>query len=152
MKKFIIIAIALFTAAAVYAQPRAIGGRLGWGAEVSYQHFVKNADFVEIDLGLFTWDLNLTALYDFTFAQPQWTDRGTWAWYAGPGAAVGLGVLGNNNGHFNVAAAGNVGLSYSFWFPLELSFDIRAQLGVSIHDGAGFYWGIGPAIGVRYRF
>lgn len=151
MKKFIILAVALFTAAAMYAQPRAIGGRLGWGAEVSYQHFVKNADFVEIDLGLFTWDLNLTALYDFTFAQPQWTDRGSWAWYAGPGAAVGLGVL-NGYNRFNVAAAGNVGLSYSFWFPLELSFDIRAQLGVAIHDGAGFYWGVGPAIGVRYRF
>ena len=38
MKKFIVIAIALFTAAALYAQPRAIGGRLGYGLELTYQH------------------------------------------------------------------------------------------------------------------
>ncbi|HIZ87068.1 MAG TPA: hypothetical protein IAC03_02780 [Candidatus Coprenecus pullistercoris] len=151
MKKFIVIAVALFTAAAVYAQPRAIGGRLGWGAEVSYQHFVRGADFVELDLGLFNFNsVNVTAIYDFVFAEPQWTSKGTWQWYAGPGASLGLGWY--NSTHANISAAGNVGLSYTFWFPLELSFDFRVQLGWQSVSGNPFYWGIGPAIGVRYHF
>lgn len=153
MKKFLIIAaLALGMTVAANAQPRAIGARLGWGAEVSYQHTVKNADFVEANLGLFTNALNLNAIYDFMIAQPQWTDRGEWGFYAGPGASVGFDVLGNNSGRFNIAAAGNVGLEYTFWFPLQLSFDLRAQIGGAIGKNGGVYWGIGPALGVRYRF
>ena len=33
---------------------RAIGARMGWGFEASYQHTMKGADFLEADLGLFT--------------------------------------------------------------------------------------------------
>lgn len=153
MKKIIIMAaLALGVTIAANAQPRAIGARLGWGAEVSYQHTVKSADFVEANLGLFTNSINLNAIYDFMIAQPQWTDRGEWGFYAGPGASVGLDVIGSGSGRFNLAAAGNVGLEYTFWFPLQLSFDLRAQLGAAIGNGGGFYWGIGPALGIRYRF
>lgn len=152
MKKILIIAaLALGVSIAANAQPRAIGARLGWGAEVSYQHTLKGADFVEADLGLFTFNaLQVSAIYNFMIAQPQWTDRGEWGFYAGPGAAAGLGFY--EHSRFNLAAAGQVGLEYTFWFPLQLSFDIRAQLGASIGNGGGFYWGIGPALGVRYRF
>ena len=53
MKKFFLVAaMVLGFAAAASAQPRAIGARLGWGIDVSYQHTVKNADFVEANLGL----------------------------------------------------------------------------------------------------
>ena len=38
MKKFIIIAALIMAATVAYAQPRAIGGRLGSGLEASYQH------------------------------------------------------------------------------------------------------------------
>ena len=151
MKKIILTAvIALGFVAAASAQPRAIGARLGWGIEASYQHTVKNADFVEVDLGLFTNSLNASAIYDFMIAQPNWTDRGEWGFYAGPGAAIGIGVLAGHSG-FNLSAAGQVGLEYTFWFPLQLSFDLRAQLGYGF-GGHAFYWGIGPAWGVRYRF
>ena len=150
MKRMILIAaMMLGLAFAATAQPRAIGARMGWGFEASYQHTVKGADFVEADLGLFTFEsLNVTAVYNFMIAQPAWTDRGEWGFYAGPGAALGLGVIGNSG--FNLAAAGQVGLEYTFWFPLQLSFDIRAQLGATF--GHGFYFGIGPSLGVRYRF
>lgn len=54
MKKIIIIAaLALGFAVAASAQPRAIGGRLAYGLEASYQHTVRGADFVEANLGLF---------------------------------------------------------------------------------------------------
>ena len=150
MKRMILIAaMMLGLAFAATAQPRAIGARMGWGFEASYQHTVKGADFVEADLGLFTFEsLNVAAVYNFMIAQPAWTDRGEWGFYAGPGAALGLGLIGNSG--FNLAAAGQVGLEYTFWFPLQLSFDIRAQLGATF--GHGFYYDIGPSLGVRYRF
>ncbi len=150
MKRMILIAaMMLGLAFAATAQPRAIGARMGSGFEASYQHTVKGADFVEADLGLLFLSsaLNASAVYNFMIAQPAWTDRGEWGFYAGPGAALGLGYRSSG---FNLAAAGQVGLEYTFWFPLQLSFDIRAQLGATF--GHGFYYDIGPSLGVRYRF
>ena len=152
MKKFFIAAaLALGFAVAASAQPRAIGLRLGWGAEASYQHTVYNEDFVEVDLGLCTFDgLNASAVYNFMIAQPAWTDRGDWGFYAGPGLAVGMGGLTTDSAYFNLGVAGQVGLEYTFWFPLQLSFDIRPVLGFGFNYG--FHWSVMPAIGVRYRF
>ena len=152
MKKiFIAAALVLGFAVAASAQPRAIGLRLGWGAEASYQHTVYNEDFVEVDLGLCTFDgLNASAVYNFMIAQPAWTDRGDWGFYAGPGLAVGMGGLTTESAYFNLGVAGQVGLEYTFWFPLQLSFDIRPVLGFGFNYG--FHWSVMPAIGVRYRF
>jgi hypothetical protein len=155
MKKIILIAVAVlgFVVTAA-AQPRAIGVRLGNGGEVSYQHTVGK-DFVEVDggLGLNLYDGNslnvgATAIYNFMIAQPQWTDRGEWGFYAGPGATVGLGL--GDNAHFNLAAAGMVGLEYSFWFPLQLSIDFRQHIGFGF--GHGLYFPSSIGLGVRYRF
>ena len=152
MKKFFIAAaLVLGFAVAASAQPRAIGLRLGWGAEASYQHTVYNEDFVEVDLGLCTFDgLNASAVYNLMIAQPAWTDRGDWGFYAGPGLAVGMGGLTTDSAYFNLGVAGQVGLEYTFWFPLQLSFDIRPVLGFGFNYG--FHWSVMPAIGVRYRF
>lgn len=154
MKKIIIIAaLALGFAVAASAQPRAIGGRLAYGLEASYQHTVRGADFVEANLGLFGFGaIDATATYNFMIAQPDWTSRGEWGFYAGPGASLGYGF----NNSFHIAAVGQVGLEYTFWFPLQLSVDLRPQFGVAVHDGAHFYtgdlFGFVPTIGVRYRF
>ena len=174
MKKIILIAVAVLGfAVTAAAQPRAIGVRIGNGGEVSYQHTVGK-DFVEVDggLGLNLYDGNslnvgATAIYNFMIAQPQWTDRGEWGFYAGPGAVVGMDLFGDVK-HFSVAAAGQVGLEYTFWFPLQLSVDLRPVIGMHInsgytaHDGThygtrvGFYdnglLGFAPTISVRYRF
>ena len=84
-------------------------------------------------------------------AQPAWTSRGEWGFYAGPGAAVGMSFgTGNDDGYFHVAAAGMVGLEYTFWFPLQLSLDLKPTLGFGF--GHGFHWGVMPALGIRYRF
>ena len=153
MKKIILIAaMVLGFAVAAVAQPRAVGIRGGYGVEATYQHTL-GAHFVEANLGLNGFNaLNVAATYNWMIAQPQWTDRGEWGFYAGPGAALGFGF--GAASHFNVAAVGQVGLEYTFWFPLQLSIDIRPQLGLITASGAaGFYFGGWcPALGIRYRF
>ena len=146
MKKIILVAALVlgFTVAAS-SQPRAVGIRFAYGAELSYQHNM-GADFIEADLGLGNFQyLNIAATYNFMIAQPNWTDRGDWGFYAGPGVALGAG-----KDIFNVGVAGQVGLEYSFWFPLQLSIDIRPQLGL-VGNTFGI-WGWYPQLGVRYKF
>ena len=146
MKKIILVAaMVLGFAVAASAQPRALGARLSYGAELSYQHTLGQ-NFLEADLGLGDFRyLNVAATYNFMIAQPDWTDRGEWGFYAGPGVALGAG-----KDLFNVGIAGQVGLEYSFWFPLQLSIDVRPQLGL-VGDHFGL-WGWYPQLGVRYKF
>ena len=151
MKKILLIAAMLlgFTVAAI-AQPRAVGLKLGWGAEASYQHTVKGANFIEATLGLNDFSsLNASAIYNFMIAQPQWTDKGEWGFYAGPGASLGMCML-KDRSYFHLSAAGMVGLEYTFWFPLQLSFDLKPQLGFGFNYG--FHFNVMPSLGVRYRF
>ena len=158
MKKIILIAALVFGVAfAASAQPRAVGGRvLGSGFEASYQHYVGGENFVEADLGLFTpYALQATATYNFMLAQPAWTARGEWGVYAGPGATLGLNYARRNE--FVFAAVGQVGLEYTFWFPLQLSVDLRPQIGIAAGKGGVRFYeegllGFVPTIGVRYRF
>ena len=147
MKKIILVAaLILGFAAAAAAQPRAIGLRGGWGAELSYQHNF-DANFLQADLGLNTFNsINGSVVYNFMIAQPAWTSRGEWGFYAGPGASVGLG-LGEAN-YLTLGAAGMVGLEYTFWFPLQLSLDIRQHVGI----GNGLWTPTSVGLGVRYRF
>lgn len=153
MKKIILVAaMVLGFAVAAVAQPRAVGIRGGYGVEATYQHTL-GANFVEANLGLNGFNaLNVAATYNWMIAQPQWTDRGEWGFYAGPGAALGFGF--GAASHFNVAAVGQVGLEYTFWFPLQLSIDIRPQLGLITASGAAVFYfgGWCPALGIRYRF
>ena len=89
MKKIIVIAIALFTAAALYAQPRAIGGRIGSGLELTYQHSLGN-NMVQLDFGLPGFNgLEAAATYDWIFPINSWQEQGSWNWYAGVGAGLG---------------------------------------------------------------
>ena len=150
MKKIILIAaMVLGFAVAAVAQPRAIGGKFGWGAEVSYQHGF-GSNFLEANVGLNSFNsIDGSVVYNFMIAQPNWTDRGEWGFYAGPGAAVGMNAFGEDP-YFHIAAAGMVGLEYTFWFPLQLSVDVRPTLGYGF--GYGFHWGVMPSLGVRYRF
>lgn len=153
MKKIILVAAMVlgFTFAAS-AQPRAIGLRGGYGAELSYQHQM-GSNFLEADLGLSGFNsLNIAATYNYMLSTPNWTDRGDWGFYAGPGAALGLG-FGGDTSSFNVAVAGQVGLEYTFWFPLQVSVDLRPQIGIVASHGASFYFGGWcPALSLRYKF
>ena len=47
MKKIILVAaMVLGFALAASAQPRAVGGKIGWGMEASYQHTIGEENFV----------------------------------------------------------------------------------------------------------
>lgn len=138
------------------AQPRAIGGRIGYGLEVSYQHSLgDNMLTVEAGVpgfygaeGVVTYDW----INPFSTAIP-WEYKGAWNWSLGVGGAVGGSWVGN---YGYVGAVGRVGVEYNFWFPLQLSVDFRPMLGVGFgKDYVGFAWDAyagAIGIGVRYAF
>lgn len=159
-KKGLLAALLLFFAAtAAYAQPRAIGGRLGSGVEVSYQHGLGSANMVQVELGMGLFggyhdhsgiSMEAAATYDWIFPINSWQYKGTWNWYAGVGAGIGtnfrLGYVG---------VAGRIGAEYNFWFPLQLSIDWRPLFGpVFGRDYVDYnIFGLsGIAVGVRYLF
>ena len=152
MKKIILIAaMVLGFAVAASAQPRALGVRIGNGGEISYQHTHGN-NILEVDggLGIFNGiNIGATGIYNFMIAQPSWTSRCTWGFYAGPGAGVGL-ALGDVN-YFALSAAGMVGLEYTFDFPLQLSLDFRQHIGLGI-GGNGIWYPSSVGLSIRYRF
>lgn len=173
MKKSLIIAImALACVAFVNAQPRAIGGRLGYGVEFSYEHGLGN-NMLSIDAGVPGFaGLEAAVTYDWIDpfgATVPWDHKGEWHWYMGVGAGAGLWGWYNwssHNFYSNVGVAGRFGIEYDFWFPLQLSLDWRPLVGPGFdtwHDGeghtqtdvyfhtAGLYMG-GIALGVRYKF
>jgi len=187
MKKiFAIAALSLAFAVSAAAQPKAVGARFGYnGLEASYQQYVGSPNFLEFNLGadyIGSWGFKSAILYNFTFAEPSWTSRGDWAWYAGVGLSTGYVYdLGNkhvtdvqgvkvttfdrNDMGFMFSVPVQVGVSYTFWFPLQLSLDIRPYLGihnVTYRDGntkfsrTGFYnnglWGFTPTLSVHYAF
>ena len=156
-KTIIIIAVMLGFAFAASAQPKAIGGRLGYGIEASSQHTLGAPHFLELNAGIFGLNhvgFRFTGLYNFVFAQPNWTPRGSWAWYAGPGVSLGTAHYNDKNGQFFAGIAGQLGLEYEFWFPLQLSVDLRPQFGFC--DGEfymdGVTYGFVPTLSVRYAF
>ncbi len=155
MKKTVLAAAVIISAlsTAASAQPKSVGGRLAFGLEASYQHTVRHADFIEANLGVpYFSSLSATATYNFMIAQPVWTARGDWGFYAGPGLSVGYAFSSYDTMIFGIV--GQIGLEYSFWFPLQISVDLRPQFGIGY--GAGFYneglLGFIPTVGVRYRF
>ena len=135
MKKLLVVlSLVLGLSAAAVAQPRAIGVRGAFGAEISYQHSLSS-NFVEAGLGV----------YDFVLASPQWTP-GSWNVYAGPGASIAAG------GGVVVGICAEVGLEYIFEsIPLQLSLDLRPSI-VTISEGMSFLSGFGPSLGIRYVF
>lgn len=161
MKRIFTILLAATVAVAAYAQPKAIGARFGYngvgGAEVSYEHFTSlfgSNEFLEAELGLYGNNgFKATGLYNFTVWQPSWTDRGDWGLYLGPGLGVGYGTYKDKNDEWKGSPlfdfVAQVGLEYTFWFPLQLSVDFRPSLGYL----GGFnphWWGLNLA--VRYAF
>ena len=78
MKKVLLSALfALCLAVSAYAQPRAIGGRIGMGVEVSYQHSMGEKNMVEVELGM-PWSLGVqaSATYDWIFNIKSWNSAG----------------------------------------------------------------------------
>lgn len=191
--KRILLALAVIAASSVAlaAQPKSIGLRTGaMGFDASYQHTTLKNQFIEGNIGLdFGYNakgqpgIKATAIYNFVWARPAWTQKGSWELYAGPGLSlgyvydivpykVGKDIIGIDDNGFMLSFAAQVGIGYRFWFPLELSLDIRPYFGMHVNDGkireknsdviiyhdckVGFYdnglLGFAPMLSVRYRF
>jgi len=149
MKKILIIAaLMLGFVASAAAQPKAIGLRGGYGAELSYQHYL-GSQFVEADLGLTGFNaLNVAATYNWFFYQ-----SGGFGFYGGLGGALGFNF---EKQGMHLAFAPQLGIEYTFPFHLNLSLDIRPQIGYSTYEGpkesSHFYIWYYPALGIRYAF
>ena len=99
MRRFIIAVAAMFCilAGTAAAQPKSVGLRAGYtGLNVNYQHFMIAVNFIEADLGLdFGYNANgnvgvkAAGTYNIVWARPAWTEKGSWALYAGPGISLG---------------------------------------------------------------
>ncbi|MDR1584934.1 MAG: hypothetical protein LBS07_01995 [Prevotellaceae bacterium] len=135
---------------AINAQDNAIGLRLGYGGEVSYQRILSDANRLELDLGLNVgYGFNLNGVYQWTWDLSQLATG--FNWYAGVGA--GLGYWDGRNGgnsYLNVGVLGQVGIEYNFNIPLQLSLDYRP--GFYFLGSDPTFWGDGVALGVRYKF
>ncbi len=160
MKKLILTSLAIFTGLVlVNAQEiadNAIGLRIGdsngFGTEISYQRAIGGNNRVEVDLGWTSGNnsdgFKLTSLYQWV-----WQLEGDFNWYAGAGGGLGSYSYDDNKGHdFNETfafIAGDIGIEYSFDFPLLLSLDFRPELGFgNFNDDLNF----GIALGLRYQF
>ena len=201
MKKLLLTIILAATAVTAFAQPRSFGLRIGAsGFEADYMHtFINKNQFLEGNFGVDFGNtskakpqpgVKATAVYNFVWARPAWTERGSWALYAGPGLSMGYvyddeymkdnvqddiqNIISGYTDGFMLGICAQVGLEYTFWFPLQLAIDLRPILGIHANGGfdyndptnpettkrapakTGFYdnglWGFIPNISVRYMF
>lgn len=158
MKKLFLVAIAFIGFSAfLNAQDisdNALGLRLGdsdgFGAEISYQRSLGDANRLEFDLGWRsgkTYDgFKLAGLYQWV-----WNIDGGFNWYAGAGGGVGSYSFDNPNidDETFIFAAGDIGIEYNFDIPLLISLDFRPELGFGdFRNDVDF----DIALGIRYQF
>jgi len=169
MKKVVLSLVLFASVIAVSAQPRAIGGRLGYTAEVSYQHSFGEKNMLQLDAGFpYYSSFQVTGTYNWLFPISSWTHAGSWNLYAGVGAGAGLGWY---YGHFLLdyydysdryysrvygvfGIAGIFGAEYNFKFPLQLFADYRPIIGAGVSRNSAWFHTRGlfnVAIGARYR-
>ena len=164
MKKILFVTILAVASVMAYAQPRAIGGRLGAFNGFSYQHGFGDSNMLEVEAGFSvdgrtdfwrteagqrvhgrSWGRTVQAAVTYDWIDPfgakfPWEHKGEWHWYLGVGGAGGYGwhtwnQAGDGSWHWGFAgAAGRAGVEYDFWFPLQLSIDFRPTLGVGLYD------------------
>lgn len=154
MKKLIFtvaLILSIVSAANAQVNGKAIGLRFGgvsgYGAEISYQHPLGNANRLEVDLGLNHYGFGLNGVYqwvwDLSALAPGFN------WYAGVGGGLGAYNYNNTNSAFGIGVLGQVGIEYNFTIPLQLSFDYRPGIYI-IPSVYGAYDGI--CFSARYRF
>ena len=159
MKKLFLLSVAVlafaFSSNAQDIAENAIGLRLGgsnaYGGEISYQHALSDNNRLEVDLG---WRndndysaLKLTGLYQWVFPLED-----AFNWYVGAGAGIssftGKKELDGNDAA-NFFVAGNIGIEYSFYIPLQLSLDFRPEIGNNDFTDNTIF---DIALGIRYQF
>jgi hypothetical protein len=180
MKKLLLAIIVIATCTMTMAQPRAIGGRIGYDIGVSYQHQIGEKNMIQADVDLIAWGLcgiQGTATYNWLIPLVS-VSAGNLNLYPGVGLGAGFEWLGYSPSWYGVASgggtfmgvAGMIGVEWNFKFPLQLSVEYRPLIGVNLYRihyhypedyhyspiNARFYmhglWASAAAISVRYKF
>lgn len=154
MKKALLILVAaLALATAASAQQKAIGIRTGFdpfsaslsGIEASFQYGLSDANRLEFDAG---WSSlgheNATNLYVAGMYHWKWNIVDKLDWFVGPGIVLTMYDLGDNipdYGGLGLGICGQVGVQYTFDFPLTVGLDTRPMLDV-LHPAHGLYFGL----------
>ncbi len=150
-KAFLVLVLSVMAIAAAVAQPRAIGGRLGYGIDFSYQHQL-GANKIHLDVGVpFFNGIHGVCTYDWINpggTDVPWSHAGQWNWYVGVGAGVGYhgffnNAANNNVGSLSAGVAGRIGIEYRCPFPMTVAIDWRPVFGIvsDFHDHVGWYQG-----------
>jgi hypothetical protein len=147
MKKVLAILLVCFAvAAAVNAQDKSIGLKLGsYGAQISGQMAMGDANRIEANLS-FNGGIGLNGYYQWVKDLPALGDA--WKWYYGGGAGIALG-----SGYFGLGVGGQAGIEFDLQsvvpsLPLQLSLDATPTINII----GGFGFGVAGGLGVRYRF
>lgn len=134
------------------------GAGNGMGTEITYQHGLSAVNRLEIDLEfngnhefIDNTQNNYSSLSVVGLYHWVWELKDGFKWYAGPGGKIGTwnSMIYNsayNNGIF-LAAAGDIGIEYSFPAKIQVALNARPEIGL-------FNYGSGLNIGlaVRYQF
>jgi hypothetical protein len=161
MKKLFLVTFALigfaFTIQAQEIADNAIGLRLGdsdgFGAEISYQRALGDANRLEFGLG---WrdGKNYSALRAVGLYQWVMNLDDGFNWYVGAGGGFASYSIddiapGFDDSDTSLFVAGDIGVEYNFDIPLLISLDFRPELGFGdFNDDLDF----DIALGIRYQF
>jgi len=176
MKKlFLFVFFLLATCIVVMAQPRAIGGRIGWSLGPSYQHQIGEKNMIQADIdfiGYGWWGTQATVTFNWLIPLVS-VNAGELNLYPGVGVGGGYEWWGTGKlyswgayrwgGKGFVGVAGMIGVEWRFKFPLQLSFEYRPLIGPAFYNGyytkkdrIDFYYNglfsSAIAFGVRYKF
>ncbi|MDO6598027.1 hypothetical protein Q4512_13980 [Oceanihabitans sp. 2_MG-2023] len=156
--RFLILIVALGFTSFLNAQEiaeNAIGLRLGdangLGASITYQRAILESNRMELNLG---WSSDrdysgIKAVGLFQWVKPI---QGDFNWYFGAGAGFASYKFDKYDNHKDafVFAAGDIGVEYTFDFPLLLSLDLRPELGFG--DGAYNNNNLDIDVGISARY
>ena len=161
-KRLIIILLALFSLSVCLsnAQPRSVGLRGLYGFDVSYQHYLPEPAFLQVDLGVDSAGQSgykVMGTYNWVIARPSWATKGEWTWYCGPGATMGYVVddVGGDGLGFMVGFVAMLGLEYALPNHLAFSVDVDPQFGYHAGDDSFYHaglMGLIPSLAIRYKF
>lgn len=139
------------------ATKHALGLRFGggdtYGTEISYQYALSDLNRLEFDLGMGSSSLyntwGLAGIYQWVWNIDKGID-----WYAGAGGRIGSWnwnskYTGTDNSGIFLSVAGNIGIEYTFPIGIQLSLDLRPELGLINHGDSS---NNSIALSARYRF
>jgi hypothetical protein len=151
MKKLSVLAVILVaTCAVAVAQPRAIGGRLGWSIGPSYQHQIGEKNMIQADVDFLFYGIDgVQGTVTFNWIIPLVSvSAGSLNLYPGVGIGGGYERFINSlvytwntwnlfhsarSGSGFIGVAGMIGVEWNFKFPLQLSVEYRPLIGTEFY-------------------